>query len=659
MKSNRGNLSRRKFFKTGGGTAVGMAASSAAAVGQSSERQRSVRVFSSSAGLEKISENLYRLEDTCNVYLIRQGTRALLIDFGAGGMLDYLPQIGVTQVDWILHTHHHRDQCQGDTIAVERKIPIAVPNHEHHLFANVENFWRNRRAYHIGFEFVRNDFFTLTSSIPVAARLLDYEKFKWGDRDFFILPTPGHTLGSITLLTVVDGKNVAFCGDLMHSSGKVITLHDMQTRYSGPYEGVDFAIFSLARLREHRPQLLCPSHGSPIANPDDAISETSDRLSEYYRFGTGEKPTVENQPFAVSPHLIATDKTHATTYAIMSDSGKAMFIDYGLPSGSLSEALVRSTPVNTRTRFIEHNISTMKERFGLKSIDVALPSHAHDDHYGGFSYLKRHYGTKIWCYDNMVDILENPNGHLLGCLVAEPLKIDQRFRHKETFRWEEYEFTITHNPGHTEYQMALFVTIDGQRVAFTGDAFTAPASNGVMRHNLIFRNHVESDSHAKSLRNIMEFEPQLIAPGHGAAFHLTKEMIRATETRTGKQTELFSKLVADPECTFGLDPSWVKIYPYQMYLRAGSVANAEIRARNYRSKPMTIEVMLVLPPGWRTDPELLRFEAPPQGNASCAFRLLTTRGELKPGTRFAIAADVMADGKHLGQITEAVVNIAE
>ena len=45
MKSNQGNFSRRKFFKTGGATAVGMGASSAAAAGQSSERQRSVRVF--------------------------------------------------------------------------------------------------------------------------------------------------------------------------------------------------------------------------------------------------------------------------------------------------------------------------------------------------------------------------------------------------------------------------------------------------------------------------------------------------------------------------------------------------------------------------------------------------------------------------------------
>jgi glyoxylase-like metal-dependent hydrolase (beta-lactamase superfamily II) len=76
-------------------------------------------------------------------------------------------------------------------------------------------------------------------------------------------------------------------------------------------------------------------------------------------------------------------------------------------------------------------------------------------------------------------------------------------------------YPLTHSPGHTEYQMALFVSIDGARVAFTGDAFftnpTAPMSDGALRHDLIFRNHVESDSHLKSVRNVLDHEPNLIA----------------------------------------------------------------------------------------------------------------------------------------------------
>ena len=58
---------------------------------------------------EQISEHLYLFEDTCNVYVLKEGTRALLIDFGSGRVLDHLGNLGVTRVEWILHTHHHRD----------------------------------------------------------------------------------------------------------------------------------------------------------------------------------------------------------------------------------------------------------------------------------------------------------------------------------------------------------------------------------------------------------------------------------------------------------------------------------------------------------------------------------------------------------------------
>ena len=133
----------------------------------------------------------------------------------------------------------------------------------------------------------------------------------------------------------------------------------------------------------------------------------------------------------------------------------------------------------------------------------------------GFPHLARHHGTKMWCYENMVDIFENPRGHNLGCILGEPFKVARSFRHGEKFRWEEFEFEMTHSPGHTEYQMALFVTVDGRRVAFTGDAFFLPnpKNDGTLRHNLIFRNHVENDSHLKSIRNLIEHEPQMICPG--------------------------------------------------------------------------------------------------------------------------------------------------
>ena len=211
--------SRRSFLKTvGAAAAVPQAGTASTAQSGIARRAGSRSAFAPAGGIKKLSESLFLLEDTCNVYLLRDGSRGLLIDFGSGKILDFLAPLGITGIDWVLHTHHHRDQCQGDLRAAERSIPIAVPAHEKHLFADAENFWRNRRVFHL--YYMRNDFNTVTRNIPVEAPLQDYGTFKWRSREFFVLPTPGHTLGSVSLIAEVDGKKVAFTGDLLHSAGK-------------------------------------------------------------------------------------------------------------------------------------------------------------------------------------------------------------------------------------------------------------------------------------------------------------------------------------------------------------------------------------------------------------------------------------------------------
>ncbi|MGE5139493.1 MAG: MBL fold metallo-hydrolase [Rudaea sp.] len=63
--------------------------------------------------LSRLSENLFRFTDTCQVYVIRSGREAVLVDFGAGDVLDRLASIGIDRVTDVLMTHHHRDQGQG------------------------------------------------------------------------------------------------------------------------------------------------------------------------------------------------------------------------------------------------------------------------------------------------------------------------------------------------------------------------------------------------------------------------------------------------------------------------------------------------------------------------------------------------------------------
>ena len=668
--SKHAGVSRRDFFRNAGAgllatgvshTSNSLSASSLAASdapGKASPAPAAPPVrFTPKGGLTQISPNLYVLHDTCNVYVLKDGNRALLIDFGSGHVLSLLGQIGVTKVDAILHTHFHRDQCQGDALAVAERIPIHVPAHERHLFEDAQNFWRNRQVFHL--YHVANDFFTITRNIPVAGVLHDYETFHWGSHVFLIYPTPGHTLGSISLISTVDGRQTAFTGDLIHSPGKVITLYDLQYQYMST-DGVDFATFSLQRLRELGPQFLCPSHGEPFGAVDSGYTDLISRMREWARaYAPGTRLTLDIHPFAVTPHLVASYQTDSCFYAIISDSGKALFVDYGSASYNFIDSSLRSLPVHDRIRFIEHTIPELKARFGLKSVDVAMPSHMHDDHLNGFPFLERHYGTKVWCYENMVEILENPRGNNLGCTLAEVIKVDRSFHHGEKFKWEEFEFEVCHSPGHTEFQMALFTEIDGARIAFTGDA-VHPADAGApyqLRHNLIFRNWVESDSHIRAVRSLLEHEPNIIAPGHTKPYIANKTDLEDLKLRVEQESQYFQAVIADPDTNFGLNPSWARLYPYQLAAKAGSTSTLEFRVRNYRTKPMHLEAALVLPEGWTASPDVATLGVPAGKDGKTAFAVTIPKNWDPNQPRVALAAEVVADGQFLGQITEGVVDV--
>jgi len=212
---------------------------------------------------------------------------------------------------------------------------------------------------------VRNDFQTITRDLPVAGVLHDYEKFRWGSYEFLIYPTPGHTVGSISLIGHVDGRKVAFTGDLIHSPGKVINLYDLQYQYAMP-DGVDFAIFSLTKVRESGVELACPSHGEPMPSPESGIQELIDKLKDWFQFygwGGPTRLTIDNKPFAVTPHLVCSHQTTSTFYAIISDSGKALFVDYGSASWNYFFEFKDATAAPERIRFVEHTIPELQAHY--------------------------------------------------------------------------------------------------------------------------------------------------------------------------------------------------------------------------------------------------------------------------------------------------------
>src|SRR5919206_5181161 len=92
----------------------------------------------------EIARDVCCVRDICNVYVLRAGAEAVLIDFGSGAVLDHLDDLGVERVTDVLLTHHHRDQLQGLARAADAGIRIWAPPVERELIDGVDRHWLAR-----------------------------------------------------------------------------------------------------------------------------------------------------------------------------------------------------------------------------------------------------------------------------------------------------------------------------------------------------------------------------------------------------------------------------------------------------------------------------------------------------------------------------------
>jgi len=597
----------------------------------------------------RISEHLYRFGDTCAVYAVIANGEAVLIDMGSGAVLDHLGEVGVGHVRAILHTHHHRDQCQGDHRAAAEGIPIWVPEHERRLFEHAELFWASKQLFDM--YNVRNTYFSLTRDVPVAGALEDFGTWSWGPYTFLVLPTPGHTPGSLSLLATVDGQHVAFTGDLLYAPGKVQTMYDMQYNY-GAADGVEAAIVSLGNLGRRQPHLLCPSHGDPMTDPPDALRRTRQNLANFYRLMTAGMAPIDEIDFVpVLPHLLAATYACSYFYVLTSDSGRALMVDFGAPDFALFSPAQKHFEDGERVRFMEHSLERLRTQYGIHKIEAVLPSHYHDDHVNGIPYLQRELGVECWAYENMRDILENPRGELIGCVLPTPIRVHRTFVDGERLNWEGFEFTVHYTPGHADYHMGMFGQIDGHSVAFSGDnIFPLSASTP----SLIYRNHVHKTSHQQTARLYLEYMPEILCGGHDLQREVKPPVYQRFASKARQLTELFETLLPG-EANLGLEPSWTQIYPYQSVVRPGDRFELQVRITNFSERPMPVEVALVLPEGWTADPAVERLDLAPGRRSATAFRVYIPASYVFRYPRVAIAADVTLDGQHVGQIAEATV----
>lgn len=578
-----------------------------------------------------MSEHLYVLDDTCNVYVVKSGDRALLVGFGSGDILKRLPEIGVREIDHVLLTHHHRDQAQGLCGLDSRSFQVAVPEQEARFFEDVETFWRTVQI-DLNYN-CRSHWNTIRQSIRVDRRLMPGDSLDWEGNTLEVIETPGPTDHSLSYLAEIDGKTIVFCGNLISGPGKVPNWFDLHWDYYGFTQGIDASEKSFARIRDKNPDRLLPAHGDPIDDPGAAM-EANIRTYFVLRemLVPNELVRVHQEARQILPHLVFLG---ANCYALISDSGKAFLWDYG---------------------YVDRDrVDELRRRFKVKAIDAVSFSHYHDDHCIRAWELYRE-GAQYWVFENMTDIFEHPFRYRLPCLVPFALPVDRILHNGEKVRWEEYELEFFHLPGQTEFHQGLLAVIDGKRVLFTGDntwnkKFPEKVRNGpLVPHN----EYLLDSGFIACARKMLECEPDLVCPAHTKEYSPDRKDLEEFLGWALKLRDVMTALIDKPDPNFGLDYRWCYFYPYRAEVAPGKIARLELRMRNHLFKDAKVDVRLRLPEGVSCPFPERSVTISEKSQVAIPFDLIGAHGADK-GSR-AITADITINGRSLGEVAEALID---
>ncbi len=595
--------------------------------------------------IQSISQNLFIHTDTCNVYVLRSGHRAVLIDFGDGSILEELPQIGVTEVTDVLLTHHHRDQVQGLRRLAGTKTRIHAPETERHLIDQVDRHWQARLIY----DSYQNatDRFSLLEPVMVDETLRDYAILELNDLRIEIVPTPGHTLGSVSFLVEVDGGRVLFCGDLLYEGGRLWSLAATQWGYNDA-PGVVATLYSLRDIRHHQPDVLLPSHGGSIADPSKCMDDLEARLwklLEVRNQAEGVRRALNEPLHEITPHLLWFWPSQSHNYFLLSESGKALMIDcgyQGLPQALGYERHCR--------RGLDYGSRPLREKYGITKVDVIVPTHYHDDHIAGIPAYQQRHGSRVWAAENFYHLLQQPDYYDVPCLWFEPIRLD-RVLHLETpVKWEEYTLRLLPLPGHTLYAAMIFFEVDGKRVLATGDQH----GNTPEINNYVYKNRFRHYDYVECVRRYRELAPDLIISGHWEPHFIEPDYFDQMAELGERLESLHESILPLKEINLGAEGTAVFIRPYQSWVAPGECAILDVEVWNPLPEAAKMRLELITPEGWQAEPRMHEELCPAGERLLVRFKVTPTN---TPVRRARVGVDVTAGERRLGQMAEALISV--
>lgn len=608
--------------------------------------------------LTRLANNLWCHRDICNVYILTSGQNSILINCGDGSVLEALPELGITTVEWVLFTHHHRELCQGANRLQAARARFAGPQVEREFWENPASFLKAQPSLGDAYTCYGTSYLRLpTQPVKIDRAFKAHDSFVWNEYEFWCLATAGASPGAMSYLFQEEGNWHAFTGNMVRDGARMHFWFDSEWDY-GYGAGLTALHESAFAIERFQPQTLFPAHGEVIDNPTEVLNEYRSKLRHTRQLllrdwdmtfmsqaaDVVSTPTVVPHVWQISQHLFKFTGSGfgGNFHMLLADSGHALFIDCGLWDN----------------QWLDSCIANMKERLGLKQIDAVIATHMHGDHLLNIPHLKEHHRVPLWTLDTVKNTIQHPDWFNLTCAVdmypgQSALKIDCTFQAGEVLEWEGYSLTFDWLPGQTEYALVLFGMIDGKKVAFTGDnIFRNPEGSG---HDALCSRAggLLDEGYAYTAKYLKKLAPELILAGHSVvienpALQLEKYVQWSEDIRDALQS-----LSPFENEKLLFDPYWMQALPYRTFTQPGEEASLTLSLRNHSAERQTFRVIPRLPQGWQSSLSVWEGEVTAGSSASTEFTM-SIPSHASPGN-YPITFNTTL-GQHIfGELFEALI----
>lgn len=498
-----------------------------------------------------------------------------------------------SEVDTLLLTHARRDivETAREMTSDSTYAPVSSRDMLEGTSHFWETFWTDR------FDYYKQQVTRIpTRDFPADQYLEDGETIPWQGITIHFVSTPGYTRDGGTYIVELEGKTLAFTGDLILAGGKVPDIYSFQDEIReakvGGYHGymgrLSRWLNSLEKLSSLEIDYLVPSRGPISEKPEQDIEMAKSTARAIYQnylstnalhwyFGEermntcaelvlGPDQKTSGMPFAEHIELPDWCQHIGTTKLLVSQSGKGFALDVGGP----------------------RSLETLKQAQSdglITELSGIFATHAHNDHTQQIAEAAAHFHCPVYAVDEVADVLRHPGRWFLPGVSANAVPDTVTAEDGQTMEWEEFQFTFHFFPGQMHNHGALLVATEGHApVFFIGDSFSP---SGIDDYCLMNRNLMRKDMgyHLCFAKVRGEAADTWLVNQHiPHLFRFSPEELAFLESSYRKREALIDSFTPWDDRNYAIDEQWASFYPYGQTVKAGESTELEVRIWNHSTE---------------------------------------------------------------------------